>query len=389
MKTGRPFSSRVWGLLILLALLIAGAARAIARADDGNSGFKFVGGPVEVRGVRDIYEWRFQDTVGATIYDNIALNRIARGPHPPQHSDIRVLYLPGTNQNGEIAVDDPRYSFPIYLATHGVDVWAFDYRTHYVPSSVTPIAINEVFKGWTNEAFAADIAAAASFVLSETNSKKLFVAGFSRGVMFAYLFTAMHPDEIAGIIALDGFIPRRPSQPMAEDHLVDDLAGKNLTWEKRQFLMQAVIANPNGPAPLPKYKTAAENLEHVVYDSRDFGGKGGLANPFGGYSDPVVLARVLIGYDRYWPAVQNYENPFTPELRAALKQSQVPLIAFSSTNIAPDWPAWVVESAHSTGSDDVTIRTLQNWGHLDVLCGTQAESQVFAPTMAWLKQHQK
>jgi hypothetical protein len=74
-------------------------------------------------------------------------------------------------------------------------------------------------------------------------------------------------------------------------------------------------------------------------------------------------------------------------LRAALKQSKIPVIAFSSTNIAPDWPAWVVESAHSTGSDDVTLRTLQGWGHLDVLCGTQARSQVFAPTVAWLRRH--
>ena len=43
-----------------------------------------------------------------------------------------------------------------------------------------------------------------------------------------------------------------------------------------------------------------------------FGGHGGLANPAGGHSDAVVLARMLIGYDRYWPTVQDYENPFTP-----------------------------------------------------------------------------
>jgi pimeloyl-ACP methyl ester carboxylesterase len=291
--------------------------------------------------------------------------------------------------NGQLSLSDPRYSFPVYLAGGGVDVWALDYRTHFVPSSATPASISDLFKGWTNEVFATDIATAAGFVLKQTGAQKIFVAGFSRGVSFAYLFTALHPQQVAGIIALDGFIPRRASQPLPDDHAVDDLAGKNLTWEKRQFLMEAVIANPDGPAPLPKYQTAAQNLEHVVYDSKDFGGKGGLANPFDGYSSPVVLARMLLGYDRYWPAVQNYQNPFTPELRAALQASRVPVIAFASTNIAPDWSTWVGESAHATGSDDVTFQVFPKWGHLDVLCGTNAQAQVFAPTVAWLKRHQK
>lgn len=387
MKTASRSLLRTAGLFLVLLAALAAAA-PLARADDPK-GFQFVGGPVEVRGVPGIYEWKYQDQVGSTFYDKIAVTRIARGPRPQTHRDITVLYLPGTNQNSAITLYDPRYSFPIYLATHGVDVWTFDYRTHYVPPSVTPVAVSDVFKRWTNEAFASDIAAAASFVMKETESQKIFVAGFSRGVLFSYLFAAQHPDEVAGIIALDGFIPRRATQAAPADHVVDDLTGKNLTWEKRQFLMQSVIANPNGPAPLPKYKNAADNLDHVVYDSKDFGGQGGLANPFGGYSDPVVLARMLIGYDRYWPGVQDYENPFTPELRSALKASKIPVIAFSSTNIADDWPVWVVESAHATGSDDVTLRVLQKWGHLDVLCGTQAESQVFAPTMAWLTRHAK
>jgi hypothetical protein len=98
---------------------------------------------------------------------------------------------------------------------------------------------------------------------------------------------------------------------------------------------------------------------------------------------------MLVGYDRYWPAVQNYQNPFTPELRAALQASKVPVIAFASTNIATEWSNWVVESAHATGSDDVTFQVFPRWGHLDVLCGTHAQAQVFAPTLAWLKRHQK
>lgn len=387
MKTASVSRLRV--ALTILALLLGLTAAAATARGEVEKGFHLASGPLPVPGVAGIYQWRFEATVGASAYDRIALHRFAQEPRAPRRSDITVLYLPGTNMNGELSLHDPRYSFPVYLATGGVEVWALDYRTHFVPSSATPASISDLFKGWTNEAFTADIATAASFVLKQTGAQKIFVAGFSRGVSFAYLFTALHPQQVAGIIALDGFIPRRASQPMPDDHAVDDLAGKNLTWEKRQFLMEAVIANPDGPAPLPKYQTAAQNLEHVVYDSKDFGGQGGLANPFDGYSTPVVLARMLVGYDRYWPAVQNYQNPFTPERRAALQASKVPVIAFASTNIATEWSNWVVESAHATGSDDVTFQVFARWGHLDVLCGTHAEAQVFAPTLTWLKRHQK
>jgi hypothetical protein len=65
------------------------------------------------------------------------------------------------------------------------------------------------------------------------------------------------------------------------------------------------------------------------------------------------------------------------------------VIAFASTNIAPDWSTWVGESAHATGSDDVTFQVFPKWGHLDVLCGTHAQAQVFVPIAAWLKRHQK
>ena len=381
--------SRVRGVVTILALLFGLSAAASGAWGEIENGFHLTSGPVEVPGVPGIYQWRFEASVGPASSDRIALHRFAQGPRARQRHDLTVLYLPGTNMNGEIALYDPRYSFPVYLATGGVDVWALDYRTHFVASTATPAEISDLFKRWSNEVFASDIATAASFILKQTGSEKIFVAGFSRGVSFAYLFTALHPQEVAGIIALDGSIPRRASQPMPDDHAVDDLAGKNLTWEKRKFLMEAVIANPSGPAPLPKYQTAAENLEHVVYDAKDFGGKGGMANPIDGYSSPEVLARLLVGYDRYWPAVQNYQNPFTPELRAALQGSKVPVIAFASTNMTPDWSTWVGESAHATGSDDVTFQVFQKWGHLDVLCGTHAQEQVFAPTLAWLKRHQK
>ncbi|MFZ1888443.1 MAG: hypothetical protein WAU33_10455 [Candidatus Binataceae bacterium] len=380
-------------IAIAIAFLLGAAFTSrVACAEAGPSAeaqFTSAGGPRAIEQAPGVYEWRYLAKPGPTEYDEIALHRIALGPRVKAHRAITVLYLPGTNMNGEVALENPRYSFPVYLAANGVDVWTMDYRTHFVPAAVPVSVIAPVMRRWTNELFAGDIESAAEFVLNQTRSDKIFVAGFSRGVEFAYLFAAIHPAQVRGIIALDGFLPRHPTTQQPPDRIVDDIGGAHLTYEKRRMLMQFVIDNPDGPAPIPKYKTARENLIHVVYDAKDFGGKGGLANPVDGHSDPVVLARLLIGYDRYWPAVQDYENPFTPTRLEALKASKIPVIAFSSTNIATDWPVWVYESATSTGTGNPAFTKFPGWGHLDVLCGNAAEAQVFAPTLEWLRRHAK
>ncbi|MGB8412882.1 MAG: hypothetical protein WCE23_08655 [Candidatus Binatus sp.] len=374
------------GLVVLLFFVALGAAASAGQAD-----FSAVGGGHELKGAPGIYEWTFGSTVGKSPFDKIALHRVAKGPTPPAHPEAIVLYLPGTNMNGEVALEDPRYSFQVYLAEHGVDVWSMDYRTHFIPPQTPQSDLSEL-AGWTNELFESDIDAAAKFVSKKSGRDKLFVAGFSRGAEFAYLYAGMHPGHVAGIIALDGFIPTHPmrAQPVTAGHYADDIGGEHLTYDKRYKLMQMVIDNPDQPAPIPKYKTARENLEHVVYDAGGFfGGHGGLANPQGGFSDAVVLARLLIGYDRYWPAVQDGENPFSAGVLAALKASKIPVIAFASTNFGSQWPGQVEAAAKSTGAPDPSFTKFDKWGHLDVLAGTKSESEVFAPTVAWIKQHQK
>ena len=78
--------------------------------------------------------------------------------------------MPGTNMNGEVALEDPRYSFQLYLASHGVDVWAMDYRTHFVPPETAQKDMSEL-AGWTNDLFEGDIDAAAKFVLAQTGAQ--------------------------------------------------------------------------------------------------------------------------------------------------------------------------------------------------------------------------
>jgi hypothetical protein len=86
---------------------------------------------------------------------------------------------------------------------------------------------------------------------------------------------------------------------------------------------------------------------------------------------------------------EDYDDPFDASALARLKTSKIPVIAFASTNISARWPAMVTESAAATGNAEVTVKRLDGWGHLDVICGTHAEREVYAPALAWLRLHQK
>ena len=398
----RDWWTRDWRRAIAIVaacgVIALGAGGALSIAADANlpnsvatpsdSDFKQVGARRSFTGLPPwLHEWSYELQRGPSPFDWIAMHRYTHGAKPPPHPGIVMLYLPGTNMNGEVAVIDLHHSLPLFMANHGVDFWALDYRTHFIPPA-TPIADLAGLKGWTNELFESDIETAANFVMRTTGRSQIFVAGFSRGGSFAYLLAARHPHQVAGMVIFDGSIGiGRADATAPPNHYADDVGGAHLTFAKRQALMEAVIANPDGPAPLPKYKSARENLEQVVYGAGGFfGGHGGLANPAGGYSDPVVLARMLVNYDRYWPTVQDYENSFTPVDLKQLAASKTPVIAFASTNIGAQWPAHVAQSAASTGSNDVTVKTLQGWGHLDVICGTHAEAQVFTPAVLFLRQ---
>jgi pimeloyl-ACP methyl ester carboxylesterase len=385
----KPIIHVVWALTVAVVVGASAAALAGTQGDAAKvADFSAVGARRDFDHTPAVSEWTYEAKRGPSSYDRIGLERVARRAGPLRRSGIVMLYLPGTNMNGAVAVDDPRYSLPLYMAQNDVDFWSLDYRTHFVPAAAAKSDLTQL-KSWTSEVFESDIDDAVRFIIATTGRRRIFIGGFSRGVSFAYLYAAAHPKRVQGLVMFDGWIPAHKRDGAPPPRYADDLGGQHLTWEKRQALLELVLKNPDAPAPIAKYKTAVQNLEHVVYDSASFGGHGGLANPIGGFSDPVVLAHVMIRYDRYWPTIQDYENSFSPERMAALKRSKIPVIAFSSTNIAADWYGHVATSASSTGSADVTVRRLNNWGHLDVICGTKAESEVFAPTLEWLRQHRK
>src|ERR1700693_1399294 len=230
--------------LMLLVALIAMTSSA-ARAATPTEGFVPLGEAHSFTDAPSVTEWRFEDVRGTSPFDKIGLHHVAMGKIAPEHPDIVVLNLPGTNMNGIVAPDDVKHSLALYLATHGVDFWALDYRTHYVPPEKAPSELAEM-KGWTYDLFASDIDEAVKFIRAHTHHSKIVLAGFSRGVTNEYLYTALHPENVAGIIALDGFISSRAPKEPPPDVYADDVSGAHLTYDKRQALMELASGHPDG-----------------------------------------------------------------------------------------------------------------------------------------------
>ncbi|MEO5761057.1 MAG: hypothetical protein ABIR28_01985, partial [Vicinamibacteria bacterium] len=310
-----------------------------------------------------------------------------------------LLYLPGTNMNGETALADEDHNLWIFMARRGVEVFALDYRTRFASDSTDAGALASM-KAWTTEAFVDDIKMAAALARTESGRAQLYVAGFSRGVFLAYAYACAEPGATAGLIALDGqFKSHAPKNQYEIDADVKkledshawaaDVAGR-LGWEGRQKLMMAVAANPNAPATDPKFKTIGEQLANLLQFAW---GPGALANPMGGQSKPEVLGRLLGGYDRYYPTIQDVDakrmadrddDPKTT-VDDVWGEMKTPILYFGNARMPGDWLLNGVYSAQKSGSPDVTINVLEGFGHLDVLVSEHARLEVFEPTLAWIK----
>jgi pimeloyl-ACP methyl ester carboxylesterase len=326
-------------------------------------------------------------------YDTVGLHRY-RGKEAPKAA---LLYLPGTNMNGVSALPDEDHNLWIFLARRGVEVFTLDYRTHALPADGTLDA--GALRGWDMDTFVGDVRAAAAKARAESGRQRLFVAGFSRGVSLAYGYAASEPDAVAGLLLLDGsFKSHAPKD--AYDHAAElkkleasgawaaDVSGR-MGWDARQKLMQSVAADPAGKAADPKFASIGEQLAEILFSAWR---PGGLANAKGGLSKPQVLARLLAGYDRYYPAVQTLDGQSLadraddPRTKAddLWGEMKTPILNFTCTGMGGDWILNSVYSADKSGSLDVTLHVLERYGHLDVIVGERARAEVFEPALAWI-----
>jgi len=316
-------------------------------------------------------------------------------------STAALLYLPGTNMNGQIAVSEENHNLWLFLARRGVSVYALDYRTHSVP----PLALADAsfMEAWTMRAFVEDAAAALDLIGEKEPGLPLFVAGFSRGVWLGYgLVATQEPGSLAGFVALDGAFKSYRARELYDyeaalaafverGNWASDVAA-GIGWQARDSLMKAAGHDPEGPALAEGFATVGEQVATILQNAWR---PGGLANPLGGMSRARILARLLEGYDRYYPAIQNIESAAiadfddNPALRLDDRWGELdlPILYFGATNMGADWLLDGIYSASKSGSKDVTIHVLEEYGHLDVLVGERAREDVFEPLLEWIRAH--
>jgi len=91
-----------------------------------------------------------------------------------------------------------------YLAANGYDVYAIDYRTHFVPMDTPPKELG-FMKDWGWELFIADAKAAIDQAKVISGQPKVFLGGTSFGGMLAMNYAALYwKDDLKGLILLDG-----------------------------------------------------------------------------------------------------------------------------------------------------------------------------------------
>jgi pimeloyl-ACP methyl ester carboxylesterase len=313
------------------------------------------------------------------------------------------FFLPGPHQHGEIMLPDERYDLRLYLANRGVETWTLDYRTHFVTRE--QIYESAFMRSWTTEAFVEDVAVAAHFVRETSGAQMIFVGGFDRGATFAYLYAARHwRENRLGLIILDGYVLNPPDASLlyrqrtpTPEWFADDLEGRYMPYKRWMKILQDIIDDPSGPdfLPVSVFANRAEALAHFLYVNENFGGQGGLSNAKESYADVSILARILRHQDRYWPREQNHGGfEFERHLanvefdyKTALREMNVPILAFTGGNIGLEWEERVEYSARVTATKDVQYQVLLHWGHLDVLFGNYAAQEVFRPVSDWMARH--
>ena len=325
-----------------------------------------------------------------TEYDVVSINRYR---NTEVETIAAVFFLPGMNMNGGLSILNERHNLWLYLANRGIDIYAMDYRTHYVSHEVRQI---DFMKDWSIATFVNDAAMLTAQIRLLNPQQPLFIGGFSRGVVYAYALAGR--ESFQGLIALDGGFkqanPKGFDLPSAlrQFDIRADFASvlSRRGYTRRTALMRSVVDDPYGPATNNRYDTIGDELANTLH--RAFGA-GALANTKNRLSSIRILAQQMIDYDWYFPSIQTIEarsialqdDDPTTELDDHFGEMDLPIIYFGASNMGAEYNLSGFYSAAKSGSQDITLYLLEGYGHLDVLVANSAEEDVFRVIETWLK----
>jgi pimeloyl-ACP methyl ester carboxylesterase len=354
------------------------------------------------------------------LYDKIGLHRLVNPAVVPK---AVVFLLPGTYLSGEGWISNPTTdsftktendSQAIYWANRGFDVYAIDYRTHFVPTNLNASQLS--FMGsWGYDQWISDIKEGVNKAKEVSGVDKVFLAGFSFGGRVTMYYAAKYwQDDLKGLILLDGGTNIKTANPTNTYNLTAVLKQENDTgkWALEApnlpgtavasgWLMtrQYAAQNPGAPAEYPIGTPLTPTINPVtgrpwtnITEFSAYAMNGPSANITGGFTNVTVLSQVYSGFDRYWPdrlnleanAVNDWTNcPYVAnDYNEHYANVNVPIIAFTSELFGLSRGNGAVQNTTTNVNTKNTL--LLGYGHMDVYCGIYSVRDVSEPTYQWL-----
>jgi len=209
-------------------------------------------------------------------YDKIGLHRLVQTSITPKG----VIFInPGTYLSGQALTSNPstdnfilteNESQAVYWANRGFDVYAIDYRTHFVPANLTTSQLG-FMANWGYDQWISDVKEAVNMAKATSGVSRVFMAGQSFGGRITMNYATVYGQDLRGIILLDGGNASANTNPTNSYNLTTALNLENVTsnWAlitpnlpggtpvapTFQGLMQYAFANPAAPAHYPPGRT--------------------------------------------------------------------------------------------------------------------------------------
>ena len=315
------------------------------------------------------------------------------------------------------------YSQAIYFANRGYDVYAIDYRTHFIPKTLNASQMSFA-ANWGLDVWVSDIKEAAEKVKEVSGSKKFFIAGECSGGMAALDYATKYwKDDLRGIILLDAnrFVVGYPIVGrMTETNtinlttVINDMNTKG-NWTYDPFgtlrpMATYALQNPGGPAVNPATnvslgpplnpltnKTWTNITEWFSYGvqynfgvitptspagiySNIMGGYGNITQDEFCFANSEPLPTRLIAESA---AMVDWVNcPYlTYDYNDHYNEIGVPVLAFAGPFSNRTGTFRFVNGINTY---DFTPVWLANYGHLDFYMGTYSARDVSQPVLDWM-----
>jgi hypothetical protein len=364
-------------------------------------------------------------------YDKIGLHRLVKTGISPK-GVIFMTNCPnwgtGEQRISNSATDNwtkyENFSQAIYFANRGYDVYAIDYRSHFIPTSLNASQVSFMMD-WGWDVWISDIKEAAEKVKEVSGASKFFISGECTGATAALNYATKYASDLRGIILLD------PQFNVLGYPVVATLGTETNTFNLTQVTIAAktagvyttgglglggatkvvsmyVLQNPGAPAQYPPgtpltptvnpltNKTWANITEWYTYTIQYAmtGYPGAYANLMGGFGN-VTQVEYCLSNSEFIPARLGAENmaiadwvncPYvTFDFNDHYKEINVPVLAFATGLFSNRTGA--LRFVNGLNTNDFTTVMLKNYGHLDVYFGINSATDVSEPTYQWMVNH--